>query len=250
MSSLPLVENAGRDRESGRRGGGISGPALPAAPGQRQGRVGRRDPPVGAASPFSRRIRPSWSGARVRSPRWAKPGGGAGRTAMPSTWFAGLLPSWADRAGARAAAVPGRRRRIHRVRLRLGARATSGSALRRSRPPRRRARPLRLGDRLGPPDRHRVADLHGGPGGRRRAGASRGERMALAGERLREPATRGTPGGGTARSKVRPRATQLEVPAASRRPLDGPAAPSYPVPGIDGAETIEPSLHLYAPGHT
>ena len=71
-----------------------------------------------------------------------------------------------DGVGRRAgsASVPGRRRRLHRLRLRCGAGAPSPDAVRRPRPARRRARPLRLGDRLGPAGRRRLARLTGRTG--------------------------------------------------------------------------------------
>src|SRR2546427_579801 len=64
------------------------------------------------------------------------------------------------RARPRAATLPGRSGRLHRLRLGRDARADPAPPLRRPRHPRRRARSLRLGDRVGPPGATGVGDLH------------------------------------------------------------------------------------------
>ena len=99
-------------------------------------------------------------------------------------------------------------------------------AVRRPGHPRRRARAVRLGHRLGPPAGHRLARSRPGcpETGAARAARARA-RLAMVRERLRGPARRRrAPDGIGRRRRARAGAS--------------PEAPSYPVLGVDGAEAV------------
>ncbi len=131
-------------------------------------------------------------------------------------------------AGVRVAAVPGRRGGVCGLRLRRRAGAAAGGALRRPGHPRRHAWSVRLGDRLGPPARHRLDRVDRAPRDRRRAGrAGAGAARDGAGAAARS---------GAAGAAAPPGA----IGRWRRHPTRGasPEAPSYPVLGVDGAEAV------------
>ena len=107
-------------------------------------------------------------------------------------------------------------------------------ALRRSRDSRRHARPVRLGDRVGPPAGHGVADLdRTARDRRRRARSGRAERLAMVRERLgrRPPDATATSGVGAA---APPRAGRRRPTrcSASRRPSRSDSARPSPTAAI------------------
>ena len=155
----------------------------------------------------------------------------------------------ADRDHTGTATVPGRRRRLHRLRLRSGAGARSPDAVRRPRAARRRARPLRLGDRVGPPVRCRLADL---AGRRRSAGAwcwTASPRRRIGNRRA--PARSRAVAAQHRRTRLRLRCRDghraplhLHPPWIPRRRGEGPRVhrrgrhlPGQPVPALPGAAT-------------
>ena len=221
MSGIaPLVNAAGRHAGSGGGRGAVPRPALPA--------LSRQAPPRGehGASPFSPRTRPSWCAARARSPRSVQRGTWRRAEGDALGVVRGMLAGRADRAGAGTAAVPGRRAGY------IG--YDYGAVLERLPAPRyddlahsrRRARPLRLGDRLGPPARQRRGSSRPGC---RQSGPERDAPGARSGWRWCA--------GGCAAARPAPR--NRGARRGDPRHSAGPAAPVLPRHlRSDGAEAI------------